>query len=209
MKARTLLTALAAVLLTTVPSLSRADVETEPIFPVAITVATKSGAPVRDDEWIATQIRDADAFFGKLGVHFRWTLRKEIGETHAEMHERADRDALAAHVEKSVVDVFVVARLEDVDEPGRYRKGVAWTSKPTGKRFIILSGEAPPMVLTHELGHFFGIGHTDAPDNLMSYTRTGAPVFVDDAQIARIRDFAQRFLTTGRLTDVGPSRRLP
>ncbi|MBX3186461.1 MAG: hypothetical protein KF819_05570 [Labilithrix sp.] len=189
------------------PRAALATPEDEPVFPIAISVAKKDGAPARDDDWIATQIREADAFFGPLGVHFRWTLRKEIAEEHAEIHVRADRDALAAHVEKNVIDVFVVARLEDIDEPGRYRKGVAWTSKPTGKRFIILSGEAFPTVLTHELGHFFGIGHTDVPDNLMSYVRTGGTVFVDDAQVERIQMFSKRFLATGRLPDVGPPRR--
>jgi hypothetical protein len=180
-----------------------------PTFPIAITVALDEGVPARDDAWIAAQIDDANDLYGPIGVRFRWTLRKEMPQAHAELHSRDDRDALAPLVEKNVIDVFVVAALEDVDEPGRYRKGVAWTSKPTGKRFLILSAAAPRTVLAHELGHFFGNGHTDVPDNLMSYSRSGGRVFLDDAQIDRIHLFSSRFLASGRLPDVGPPRLLP
>ena len=64
-------------------------------------------------------------------------------------------------------------------------------------------------VLAHELGHFFGNGHSDVPDNLMSYSRTGGRVFLDETQIDRIHMFSMRFLAAGRLADVGPPRFLP
>lgn len=178
-------------------------------FPISVAVALSDGKPARDDAWITQQIDDANELYAPTRIRFRWTLRREIAETFAEMHTRADRDSLAPLVEKNVIDVFVVAALEDVDEPGRYRKGVAWTSKPTSKRFLILSGAAPRTVLAHELGHFFGNAHSDVPDNLMSYTRTGGRVFLDDAQIERVHVFAERFLASGRLFDVGPPRRWP
>jgi hypothetical protein len=178
-------------------------------FPISIAVAVEDGVPARDDAWISAQIEQANELYVPTGVSFRWTLRREIPSAHARLHTRADRDALAPLVERNVIDVFVVAALEDVDEPGRYRKGVAWTSKPTNKRFLILSGEAFPKVLAHELGHFFGNAHTVVPDNLMSYVRTGGSVFLDDTQIERIQSFAGRFLAIGRLPDVGPPRLLP
>ena len=182
---------------------------TDVTFPISIAVAVEDGAPAATDAWISTQIDDANDLYGPLGIRFRWTLRREISADHAQMHSRGDRDALAPLVEKNVIDVFVVAALEDVDEPGRYRKGVAWTSKPDGKRFIILSKIAPRTVLAHELGHFFGNGHSDVADNLMSYSRTGGRVFLDEAQIDRIHLFSERFLASGRLHDVGPPRVLP
>lgn len=189
---------------------ARADDEYGPTFPIAISVATKEGAPAASDEWIGSQIEAANDLFGPIGIHFRWFSRKEIPATHFEMHSRADRDALASLVEKNVIDVFVVSELEDVDEPGRMRKGVAWTNKTAGKRYLIVSSAAPRGVLTHELGHFFGNAHTDVPDNLMSYTRTqGGTVFLDEAQIARSRRLATGFLASGRLFDAGVPRRLP
>lgn len=200
--------ALAAAL--TIASPSHAAPFEDVVFPISVTVALEKGVPAADDAWIAAQIADAnDLIYGPIGIRFRWTLRKEIPAAHAELHSRADRDGLAAFVEKNVIDVFVVAALEDVDEPGRYRKGVAWTSKPNGKRFLILSAIAPRTVLAHELGHFFGNGHNDVPDNLMSYVRTGAPVSLDDAQIERTHLFAERFLASGRLPALGQPRIFP
>lgn len=178
-------------------------------FPISIAVAIDDGKPARDDAWIAQQIADANDLYAPARTRFRWTLRREISSTYAQMHSRGDRDSLAPLVERNVIDVFVVAALEDVDEPGRYRKGVAWTSKPNGTRFLILSAIAPRTVLAHELGHFFGNRHTDVPDNLMSYSRTGARVFLDGSQIERVQAFTERFLASGRLFDVGPPRRLP
>jgi hypothetical protein len=199
------LATLVAMVLTARPAAAREDVT----FPISIAVAVENGAPAADDAWIAAQIAGANDLYEPLGIRFRWTLRREIPSAHAQLHTRADRDALAPLVEKNVIDVFVVAALEDVDEPGRYRKGVAWTSRPTSKRFLIVSVAAMPGVLAHELGHFFGNGHTDVPDNLMSYSRTGGRVFLDDTQIERTHEFAARFLATGRLRDVGVARLFP
>jgi hypothetical protein len=192
------------------PAHATPEEDAAPTFPIAIAVAVdEHGAPAASDEWIASQIEGATELFGPIGVRFRWMMSKEIPSAHLEMHSRADRDALAALVEKNVIDVFVVAALEDVDERGRMRKGVAWTNKTAGKRYLILSAAAPRGVLTHELGHFFGNAHTDVPDNLMSYSRTGAQVFLDDPQITRTREFSRMFLGSGRLVDVGPPRRMP
>lgn len=198
-----------AVALLLVTSRAQAAPPTLPTFPVALTIALRANAAVRDDAWIADQITDANRIFSPAGIQFRWTLRKEMPESHAQIHTRLDRDALALLVEKSVIDVFLVAELEDIDEPGRYRKGVAWTSRPNGTRFLILSAAAPKTVLAHELGHFFGNAHSDVPDNLMSYFRAGGSVFLDGPQIERTQLFSSRFLASGRLSDVGPPRFFP
>ena len=99
---------------------------------------------------------------------------------------------------------FARLRCDGCEETRRYRKGVAWTQRTTGARDIILSAAAPATVLAHELGHFFGNGHSSVPDNLMSYTRSGGKAFLDDAQVARVHAFATKLLAAGRLTDVGP-----
>jgi hypothetical protein len=179
------------------------------VFGLSVSVARDASGPVRDDAWIEAQIAGANVAFAPAGVGFRGVYEKELAREHAELHTRADRDALAVLSEaRSVVDVFVVAVLEDVDEPGRMRKGVAWTHRPDGRRYVVISAIAPPRVLAHELGHFFGNPHTAQADNLMSYERTGGPVAFDEAQISKIRMFSGRFLATGRLVDVGVPRLL-
>lgn len=186
------------------PGSARAEDE---VFGLSIAVAQQGKEPVRDEAWVAEQVASANALFAPSGARFRWFYAKTLPDRHAELHSRADRDALAAYVEpRGFVDVFVVSVLEDVDEPGRLRKGVAWTHKADGRRYVIISASAPAQVLAHELGHFFGNAHTAVPDNLMSYERTGGPVSFDEAQNKRIRAFSRRFLSTGRLYDVGVPR---
>lgn len=168
-------------------------------------------ALVREDDvtdaWLKAQIDHANTLYALADVRFRWTRDKILEPQHGVMHTRADRDALSALTEAvrggGFVDVFVVDELEDVDEPGRLRRGVVWTHRPDGKRYVILARTAAVGVLAHELGHFFGNPHVAAPDNLMSYTRTGADLFLDDSQIAKTKAFAKGFLTSGRLRDVG------
>ncbi|CAN98551.1 hypothetical protein predicted by Glimmer/Critica [Sorangium cellulosum So ce56] len=92
---------------------------------------------------------------------------------------------------------MVVASLRDVDDPRRFRMGVHWRRRATPeRRFVILAANARPTVLAHELGHFFGLGHSGVDDNVMSYARTGAPVSFDAAQIAKIRSAARGYASS-------------
>lgn len=176
-------------------------------FGLSFAIARDAGEPVADDAWVVAQIDEANRLFAPLGTRFRWTIDKELSEPHGELHTRADRDALTPLTERSSIDVFLVRELEDVDEPGRLRMGVCWTGRG-GKRFIVLSRTARSSVLAHELGHFFGNPHSSEVDNLMSYSRTGAAVFLDPRQATTVKTFTARLLETGRLVDVGPPWRV-
>ena len=179
--------------------------ETDATFGLAISIARHDGKPIRDEAWVRSQIEDANGLFAPLGVRFRWTLEAALPEKHVELHSRADRDALAGRIEEAgSIPVFVVDVLEDVDEPGRMRMGVCWK-----KRYLIVASHARATVLAHELGHFFGNGHSAVDDNLMSYSRTGGAVFLDANQSAIIRESFARFLSSGLLKDVGPARMHP
>jgi hypothetical protein len=168
-------------------------------FPLRVSIAADpSGAPLARPEWLEAQIDAAQELFAPFGVAFARTDGKPIEPSAAHLETRADRDALAARLGPHVVDVFVVESLRDVDEPGRMRRGVHWHA-PSGAHYVIVVAGAPPSVLAHELGHYFGNPHSLVTDNVMSYERTGAPVFFDAAQGKRIAERARAYVRSGEL----------
>ncbi len=173
-------------------------------FTLRVSVANDTeGHPVARRDWLDAQIAAARELFAPFGVAFAPSDGPPLDARSAAVETRADRDAFASHVTPHVIDVFVVASLNDVDEPGRPRRGVHWHA-PGGAHYVILIGTAPPTVLAHELGHYFGNAHSPVPDNVMSYERTGAPVFFDAEQGRRIRARARAYVQTRELLPVAP-----
>lgn len=192
---------LAAVVLTVAwPGSANKNEPPIPVLPLSIAVARENGEAVRDDVWIDAQIAEAERLFGAEGVHFKKTASRALPERFTRLETRADRDALTSELQKGVVNVMIVASLRDVDEPEQHIQGVHWRPKSDlGKHYVIVSAAASPTTLAHELGHFFGNGHSQVKDNLMSYSRSGATVFLDARQSQKIRNFARIFLRTKEL----------
>lgn len=174
-----------------------------PTLPLSITVAAHEGAPVVSEAWIDEQVANANTLFGPHGVSFRVVRRERMDARHARLETRRDRHALGALLHRGVIDCFLVLSLRDVDDPSRYRQGVHWRPRgddvPARAHLVIVSSIAGPNVLAHELGHYFGNGHSDVPGNIMSYARGDGPPFFDDTQARRIRFEARRFLRRGEL----------
>jgi hypothetical protein len=172
---------------------------------VVFHVAEREGGPVAPPAFIAEQLAAANAIFGPLGIELVEKERVPLLGGHAELVTRSDRDALARHVRKGVIDCFVVAKLMDVDEPGRERRGVHWhPRRPPVQSFLSVSAISKPFVLAHELGHLFGNReHSNVPGNLMSYTRAEGPPFLDETQIRRVRRALAAMLKSRRLVPVG------
>jgi hypothetical protein len=74
---------------------------------------------------------------------------------------------------------------------------------------VILSATARPTVLAHELGHFFGNGHSTVPNNVMSYIRTDAEVFFDNKQIGVIKRTWAQHKADAWIAPLGPARLHP
>ena len=99
-----------------------------------------------------------------------------------------------------VLNVFVVASLRDVHDEKLFRKGVHWA--PNGdlkKQYVIVSASARKTTLAHEFGHYFRLQHAFVPDNLMSYSRTGAVVFLTAAQKATVLSAAKQYVSRKEL----------
>jgi hypothetical protein len=167
-----------------------------PPLPLSIAVVEEEGRPVQDAAWVDAQIAEAVRLFEPLGLPLSKASSRALPASFARMETRADRDALAAALEPKRINVMVVSSLRDVDDPQRYRMGVHWRHRGTpAKHYIIVSATARPTTLAHELGHYFGLGHSDVTDNVMSYSRTGGPVFFDPKQAERMRSRARTYVS--------------
>ncbi|MEY4545520.1 MAG: hypothetical protein RL685_1715 [Pseudomonadota bacterium] len=169
--------------------------------PLLFHVAQRAAGPVAPASFLAEQLAIANAIYLPLGIELVEQGRVPLAAKHAEQHTRSDRDALARYVQKGAIHCFVVAKLMDVDEPGRERRGVHWHPRPTPTRsFLIVSQISGPDVLAHELGHLFGNReHSTVPGNLMSYQRGDRPPFLDEAQVRRVRRTLSGLLKSGTL----------
>ena len=168
--------------------------------PIVFHVVERDGEAVAPPSFIAAQLAAANEIYAPLGIELVDQRHVPLAAAHAELITRGDRDALAPHVRKGVIDCFIVAKLMDVDEPGRERRGVHWHPPKPQLSFLIVSKISKPYVLAHELGHFFGNPkHSDVAGNLMSYSWTVQPPVLDAGQIERVKKTLATMLKSGRL----------
>lgn len=171
-------------------------------FSLRVSIAVDdAGKPLADTGWLSAEIDTAEGLFAPFGVHFARVDGAPLDARMAHMETRDDRNALASHVTAHEIDVFVVGSLRDVDDPAQIRHGVHWHA-PSGAHYLILTASASPNVLAHELGHYFGNSHSHVLDNVMSYERSGAPVFFDAEQGKRIAGRAREYVKSGELAPV-------
>jgi predicted outer membrane lipoprotein len=189
--------ALAALAITLSDESARAE-EREPVLAMSVAVAAvdANGERVVDDAWVEAEWAAVDRLYAGIGIRFERRWAEPLPETSARLETKEDRDALGEHVVDGAINVFFVKALLDIDEIGRIRMGVCWRT-PARKRFVAVASNAKPTVLAHELGHFLGNGHSKVTDNVMSYDRTGGPVFFDATQKKTMRATALQLLRDG------------
>lgn len=173
----------------------------EPIFPVAISVTSDESGAVVDRAWIDAEMAAAEKMYGALGFHVRIHAVTPIGTELAHIEDPRMRDRFAPLVTQRELNVFIVRSLRDNEQVGVYRGGVTWDSHTTpSRRYIILSASAFGSTLAHEMGHFFGLQpHSSVHNNLMSYDRDDALVFLDSSQQSIVRNTARYLRTSSTL----------
>ena len=195
----------AAALVLTTSGENRAAAEQEPVLTLSVAVSAVDieGTRVVDDTWIDAQWAAVDRLYSGIGIRFERRWADPLPATSARLETKEDRDQLGEYFVDGVINVFFVKALLDIDEIGRIRMGVCWRT-PSRKRFVAVASNAKPTVLAHELGHFLGNGHSKVVDNVMSYDRTGGPVFFDATQRKTIRATALQLLRDGVVKPVQP-----
>ena len=172
-----------------------------PTLPLTVAVASREGRPVVGDDWVKRQVSESQRLMQPHGVMVDLFEQRTLPAEHAVLETADDRDALHSFVKPKLINVFVVASLRDIDDETRLRMGVRWRlRRDLRKDYVIVAARALDTTLCHELGHFFGNGHSQVVDNVMSYKRENPDkVAFDPRQGQKMRLVATRLLRTGKV----------
>lgn len=184
------------------------DAERTHCIGIVLHVAPESGAedaaPVISAEQVAAHLAEANRHFAPVEVGFELAEVRWLEPGEREVETRRDRDRLGRkRFGRGVVHVFMVGRLANVDEEGEIY-GVHWRDRDDrSRRWIIVSAIAWRTTLAHELGHFFGLPHSEYAISIMNKSPRDEPpweerTFHDDelAVMAKQRD---KMLDKGQL----------
>lgn len=155
----------------------RADAPVVRVFPLRLHIAytTRARAPVFDS-WANLQIMEANRQFACADVQFRVIERSALrGRTRRLDDEAAFAAAGALADDESAIDVFVVRSLR----VGRHRDHDFWglTAQPgvhPFSGFVAVQREPWAQLVTHELGHYFGLFHSRDRGNVMGQFSEGS-----------------------------------
>lgn len=170
--------------------------ETKPRLVVPVRFGAAVDVP---QELSLAQRAEAERLYPML--RFQWPASDDkVDEKFRALDTRGDRDELRKLLVPKMVNVFFVESLRDVDDRALYRRGVHWRPAPNPSvRYIIVIRDAPPSVLAHELGHYFGLPHVATKNNLMSYDRDGGEVFLNEAQRSTVASTARGLIARTEL----------
>lgn len=162
--------------------------------PLTLHVEQRDGRAVADAAWTTAQVQRACARYAPAGITFVARAGASLNLSTDGVEQTRQRHALARHAKPDgTIHVFVVRRLANKDRQGGWIGGVHWRyvggqRRWRGRRYIILSySGALSDTLAHELGHWFGLKHTAATDNLMCSPGRGADAKLSPRQLRRIR----------------------
>ena len=176
-------------------------------FGIQVHIAADEHGAVVSDDWIAAQLAGANHHFERLDVAFQIAGVDALPASAVHVVTRADRDELATdRLGGKLIHVFVVGQLDDVDDDGRIAYGVTWHTSHDGRRYVIVSAQALPRTLAHELGHFFGLPHSSYAISIMNKSDRKEPpteqrTFADE-EISAMRPVLRRLLHDRVIVDL-------
>jgi len=174
-------------------------------FGIHLHMVVTADGPAQDVAWVRAQVEQAHRHFALIDTSFEVIAADALPAGELEVDTRDQRDALGhARFTRGVVHVFVVGRLADVDIAGDEIRGVHWRERgDRTHRWVILSKIAGSLVLSHELGHFFGLPHSEFDISLMNKTVRLTPLVSEltfaGPEVVRMRKHRDRMLASKML----------
>jgi hypothetical protein len=174
--------------------------------PFALTIHIATSTPKDSDERVAAIVATANEHFAAAGISFFEHERTVLPASFAILETQGERHRLKKYFKRNTINVFLLDEIRDPTPSDSTKKAAAWQGfQPSGllagahienvsqspKTYIIMSRHGSGLILTHELGHFFGAGHSPDPSNIMSYGANRQSF--DEKQTATFASNAKRF----------------
>jgi len=145
-------------------------------FAIELHVAADDSGLVVTPAWVAAQLAEANRHFAAIDVGFELESVDALPASAAHIVTRRDRDRLGdGHLDRHRIEVFLIAKLEDVDNPGDPVFGVTWRQPRDDRKYVFVAANAFGRTLAHELGHVFGLPHSEYAISIMNKTPRDEP----------------------------------
>lgn len=175
-------------------------------FAIQLHVVVGESGTIATAQWFADQLALANTHFAASDIAFQLAGVDALPESVSHVKTRADRNALArgkGRLGGGVIHVYLVGALDDVDVIGEARNGVAWRVPKDTRKYVILAATARPVTLAHELGHVFGLPHSDYAESIMNKTPREKPPMEErsfvDAERKKIKATRDRLVREKQL----------
>ncbi len=188
-------------------------------LPITVHVASASEAAPRSVErWVERANAALEMYGIQVYVHAVRILPRGF-ETVTRWRERRQLAGFAPS--DGTIHVFAIEELDRRrTHAGRRVRGLHWRYRGLNRRlksreYVVVTSTAPMTTLAHELGHLFGLRHSNYANNIMCSCRRGADVSFTAEQGRAMREGAQSFVARqdGRWSGGGiadrPRRRTP
>lgn len=136
----------------------------------------EDGTPVVDAEWLKGHIAATHHHFEPISVSFEIASIHALPEKYTEIDTRKQRNRLGRKgYAEGTLQIYIVKRLANVDEPGDIW-GVHWRDRGEMEHsWVIVSSVAWANTLSHEIGHFLSLPHSEYAISIMNKSARAEP----------------------------------
>jgi len=171
--------------------------------PLTVHLAASEEHPAATMRRLERGLKEANAAMRPYGLRVKVRELRRMPEGYGSITRRRDRRRIAGYAPPDgSVHVFMVDTLElrGGRRGDRSVRGLHWRYRGILRRlrqreYVVVSSDAPATTLAHELGHRFGLSHTEAEENLMCSCRRGPRQIFTREQGATLRRGVRSFLS--------------
>ncbi len=170
-------------------------------IPLTVHLAASEEHPASTMLRLEQGLKQANRALERFGVEVKVRELLRMPGGYNSITRRRDRRRIAGYATPNgSVHLFMVDKLElRRGRQARSVRGLHWRYRGFIRRlrkreYVVVSGDAPSTTLIHEIGHLFGLSHSESDENLMCSCRHGPRQIFTREQGTIVREGVRAFL---------------